>query len=91
MRPIVEAQTILEAVTPWHAKPYVDQLALKESDMRKTVIKCIRRTRKEYANKVKRQKREKNYTKCLTLPEWLNSKGHLYMSTMDGGLYRTHV
>ncbi|TYZ59840.1 hypothetical protein PybrP1_005476 [[Pythium] brassicae (nom. inval.)] len=43
-----------EVVTPWASVPYEEQLARKEAEMKKVLVKIVRNTRKEYGKKEKR-------------------------------------
>ena len=81
---VIEATSIADAVTPWFRLPYAEQLARKQSEMRKVVVKFVRRTRKDYVAKAKRKAKEKHQTKQLEIPEWLNSQGSFYTATADG-------
>ncbi|EQC37278.1 hypothetical protein SDRG_05502 [Saprolegnia diclina VS20] len=47
-------KTVIEAVTPWHNVDYAEQLERKEDAMKKVLVKIVRQTRKEFADKQKR-------------------------------------
>ncbi|OQS03270.1 tRNA (uracil-5-)-methyltransferase [Thraustotheca clavata] len=49
-----QLKTVIEAVTPWHHVEYAEQLERKEDAMKKVLVKIVRQTRKEFADKQKR-------------------------------------
>ena len=48
-----EYKTVVDVVTPWYNIPYERQLAMKEDEMRRVLIKIIRSLKKEYLKKCK--------------------------------------
>ncbi|OQR94780.1 tRNA (uracil-5-)-methyltransferase [Achlya hypogyna] len=55
-----QLKTVIEAVTPWHNVDYAEQLERKEDAMKKVLIKIVRQTRKDFADKAKRVVEERN-------------------------------
>ncbi|CAK4624710.1 hypothetical protein LEN26_013787 [Aphanomyces euteiches] len=94
-----EAKTVMDSVTPWRNVPYEEQLERKEDAMRKVLVRIVRQTRKEYADKQKRildeQKRLRKAQKVdsvdkivdgpkdVVIPKWLDSTGSLYLLAND--------
>ena len=83
-----EPKSILDIVTPWHGIPYTEQLAQKESDMRKVLIKCTRQTRKEYQQKLKRSTKAKSQS---IVPSWIDAQGSKYMISQGSNELYQHT